>query len=133
LQAAAIDLFDECLELAGAGVHRQQSARTVAHQQPPVASDGQTQRSAAGVADDGGLTLRSDPHDAPVVDTGPDVPVGVDHHVLWRVSGHRDDGEVGRREVGQRVDRRWLPADRIDGWFRSGGHAASLAVSRLES
>ena len=45
LQVPPVDLFDQCLELAAAGVHRQQSSRTVAHQQAPVAGDGQAQRS----------------------------------------------------------------------------------------
>ena len=32
------------------------------------------------------------------------LPVGVDHHVLRRVAGNGDDGQVGRREIGQRVN-----------------------------
>src|SRR6476646_5750999 len=73
LQVPPVNLFDQCLELAATGVHRQQSSRTVAHQQAPVAGDGKAQRSSTGVADDSGLTVGRDPDDAPVVDAGPDV------------------------------------------------------------
>ena len=47
-----VDLVDQRLELAGAGVHRQQPAVAVADQQPPVARDGQPERPATGVGDD---------------------------------------------------------------------------------
>ena len=98
-----------------ARVHRQQAAGAVAHQQPSVASH-------APVPAVGHLCRRrpsarrrrGDPHDAAVVDTGPDLAIGVDHDILRRVAGNGDDGEVGRSEVRQRVDRRWLPADGID-------------------
>ena len=56
-QRATIDLVDERLEFAATGVHRQQAARTVAHQQSTVAGHGQTQRSATGVADDDRLAV----------------------------------------------------------------------------
>src|SRR6476620_8069182 len=127
LQVPPVNLFDQCLELAATGVHRQQSSRTVAHQQAPVAGDGKAQRSSTGVADDSGLTVGRDPHDAPVVDSGLDVSVGVDYDILWRIARNRDDGQLGRSEVRQRVDRRWLPADGVDGWLRRRSHAASLA------
>jgi hypothetical protein len=95
LQVPAVDLLDQRLAPAAVGVHREQAAWTVAHQQAPVAGDGETQRTAPGVTDDGCPTVGRDAHDAPVVDAGPDVPVGVDHHVLRRIARNGDDGQFG--------------------------------------
>jgi hypothetical protein len=92
--------------------------RTVTDQQPSVPGEAKAQRSAARVTDNSGPTVGGDAHDATVVDTGPDVPVGVDQHILRRIAGKRDDGQIRRRQIRQRVDGWWLPADRVNGRLR---------------
>ena len=129
----AVDLFDQCLELAAARVHRQQSAVAVADQQAAVAGDGQAQRSSAGVGDDGGLAVGRDPHDAPVVDAGPDVAVGVDDDILGRVARHGDDGAArpvrspaaGRPAVAATGPGRWVA------WRRGHPPVSRLRFARL--
>ena len=102
----------------------------VADQQPTVARNVHAKRSSAGVGDDRRLAaVGRDAHDAAVDQTRPELTLGVDHDILWRVTGHRNDGELGVGKVRQRVDRRWLPADGIDrrlAFFR--WHAADVSA-----
>ena len=97
----------------------------IADQDPAIASYVQTQWSPAGVGDDCGLAAAGwNPHDAPVLQTRPQLTGRVDDDILGPVPGKRDDSDTRRRHVRQRVDRWRLPPDRVDTRFVD--HAETL-------
>jgi hypothetical protein len=96
----------------------------VAHEQPTVAGDGQTERTSTGVADDlGGPGLGVDAEDVPADDPGVHATAAVDDHVLRGEARQRDDPEptleVG---FGKVPGPRRLPADGIDRRSRYRSH-----------
>ena len=129
LEPSAGDRFDKHVQRAAGRVEGEQSTMAVADQDAAIASDVQTERSTASVGDDCGLAaVGRNPHDAPVLQTRPQLAGRVDYDILGPVPRQRDDGNTRRRHVWQRVDRWRLPTDRVDTWFAR--HAKDFRTAR---
>lgn len=88
------------------------------------------QRPAFGCGDHRGGPVGCDPQDPAVVDTGPDGAVAIDDDILGRIAGQPDDGQLCRRQLRQRVDRRRLPANGIDRWLALRSCRRGYALTR---
>ncbi len=94
----------------------------------------QAQRSVGDLGDhDGRTALWGDADDLAVDKAGPDLAVTVDDDVLGRIAGHGDDGQIRRRKIRKRIDRRRRPADGVDRRLTRCGRHRSTVTAVSES